>query len=174
MKNLILGISLIIIILSISACEKKESYYALTTFELDSADVNKGPIVLNAVSIGSSPESQSTAFRAQNGLRGVEGDREYDLSIAHLDDSFRGEGEYSKEDNIGIRFVHHDEYDEHPTNLSYAYTVIDSLWLKYTTVNKDIIKGEFFIKVSSEQDPSVTYTLSDGAFEFSNYEDKFY
>ncbi len=173
MKNFILGISLIIIIFAYSACEKIESEYYLTTFELDSANVNKGPIVLNAVHIGSSPESQSTNFRAQNGLYGVEGDREYDLSITHLDGSFRGKGEYNKEDNIGIRFVHFDYYDEHPTDLSYPYTVIDSLWLNYTTVNKDIIKGEFFIKVSSEQDPSVTYTLRDGEFEFSNYEDKF-
>ncbi|WP_296619375.1 hypothetical protein [Marivirga sp.] len=174
MKSFILGLSLIVIIFACPACEKKESYYALTTFELDSANVNKGTQVLNAVSIGSIEQFQSTAFRAQNGLRGVEGDWEYDLNIAHLDGSFRGTGEYTKEDNIDIRFVHFDYYDEHPTDKSYAYTVIDSLWLNYTTVNKDIIKGEFFIKVSSEKDPSVTYTLSEGAFEFSNYEDRFY
>ncbi|MGM0582025.1 MAG: hypothetical protein ACQETL_15185 [Bacteroidota bacterium] len=164
---------IILIILAISACEKTESDYALTTFELDSADVNKGTQVLNAVMIQSSEQFQSTAFRAQNGLGGVEGDREYDLGITHLDGSFRGTGEYTKEDNFEIRFVHFDYYDENPTDTSYAYTVIDSLWLKYTTVNKEIIKGEFFIKVSSEQEPSVTYTLSNGEFEFSNYEDRF-
>lgn len=141
------------------------------SFRLDSSGVDKGYYTLENLRTGT-----SEGHTMIDAIKSVEqkGQRLYGLRFSHFDNSFKGKGVYTKVDSLlETRFIYTDTTD---FNESYYFEIIDSLRLEYTTVEKEWIEGEFYLKVRSNEeeiDEDVVYTLTEGKFEFTDKEHKF-
>jgi len=172
MKNTITLVTTALLIFTVTACDFDRSIKqdkGVLSFRVDSAGVDKGYYSLEKLFTGT-----SEGHTLVHATRSVEqkGDEVYELRFSHFNNSFKGKGVYTKQDSLLEASFQFTDTTK-ATYPSYYFKNIDSLRLEYTKVEKELIAGEFYLKVRSKDIEDVVYTLTEGKFEFTDYEQDF-